>query len=109
MQEIQAFLASQADVWIRRNNTGRYQTEAGHWVQFGLGEGGPDLVGTLALPFFGRTIAQAFGIEVKSAKGRLRDSQRAWHAGAELMGWRVCTARSVAEASAFLDGLRLGK
>lgn len=108
MQEIQAFLASQSDVYIRRNNTGLAVTADGRRLVYGLGRGGPDLIGSVALPFFGRVLAQSIGVEVKSATGRTSADQLAWHAGATLLGWRVCVARSVADVQVFLADVRRG-
>jgi hypothetical protein len=108
LAEVHHYLASQVDVLIRRNNVGFYRSESGHPIAYGLGKGSPDLVGSVALPFFGRTIAQAIGVEVKSATGRVSADQQAWHAGAQLMGWRVAVVRSVADAEQFLASVRRG-
>lgn len=105
---VHKYLASQPDVWIRRNSVGFYKSPAGHAITYGLGKGSPDLVGSVALPFFGRTVAQAIGVEVKSARGAVRAEQAAWHAGAAVCGWRVAVVRSVADAEFFLANVRRG-
>lgn len=74
-------------------------------VTYGLGEGGPDIVGI----YTHRVGALAFGVEVKKPRARLRDGsesqaedrsagQIAWARAAIGRGMPVWTARSVGEA-----------
>jgi len=88
-------------------------------ITYGLGEGGPDIVGIYTHPIG----ALAFGIEVKKPRARLRDGsesqaedrsegQVAWHRAASSRGMPVWTARSVGEAveavRAWAEGLPRG-
>lgn len=53
--------------------------------------------------------AMLCGLEVKTAKGKLSDSQLAWHARAGIHGVRVAVVRGVGEALAVVDAWRSGK
>lgn len=74
-------------------------------VTYGLGLGGPDIVGT----YTHRGRALAFGVEVKRPRARLRDGsesqaedrsddQIAWHRAARARGMPVWTCRCVEDA-----------
>ena len=75
-------------------------------ITYGLGEGGPDIVGV----YTHRVGALAFGLEVKRPRPRLRDGsesqaedrspeQVAWHKAAAARGMPVWTVRGVDEAT----------
>lgn len=104
LRDVHAWLASQPDVYVRRNNTGRLRDERGAYVVFGLGVGGPDLVGSVLMPWG----AQSIGVECKSPRGIVSEQQKAWMSGAERMGWRCCVVRSVDDVKSFLADVRQG-
>lgn len=63
---------------------------ARHRIVYGLGTGSPDLVGVVE--------GRAFGIELKSATGRVRPEQERWHEAARSRGVLVRVVRTVEEA-----------
>ena len=75
-----------------RHNTGKLQDARGRWVSYGLGIGGPDIVGML-LPD-GRFV----GLEIKSEDGRVSPEQHAWHNVARKHGALIAVVRTVKEA-----------
>lgn len=81
-----------------RNNTG-VDVEKG--VRYGLGNGGPDLVGMLPGGL-------AFGIEVKTPSGHIDKDQIAWWKAAYGWGFRGGVARSLAGAWRLLDEAEAG-
>ncbi len=63
-----------------RNSRGRYKTQAGHWIRYGLGNpGGSDLIGwcqvVITREHIGMTIAQFLAIEVKQLGEDATDEQ----------------------------------
>lgn len=66
----------------------------------GAPAGTPDILGVLPG-------GRLFGLEAKTARGRVRPSQSAWHATAERHGVLVAVVRSVSEALAAVDRWRL--
>lgn len=89
-------------VWCWRVNAG--VTVLGHGkarrVIRGAPAGTPDILGVLPG-------GRLFGLEVKTERGRLEDSQRKWHAVAEAFGVRVSVVRSVSQAMAVVTSWRL--
>lgn len=83
-------LTGRALLW--RNNTGRIGR-----VSFGLGRGGADLVGLL------RPSGRFFGLEVKTALGRMTPEQVAWARAVTAAGGFVKCVRSVEEALVALE------
>ena len=90
---IRTALNADGRVRLIRNSTG-FDLEAK--VRYGLGVGGPDLIGVLR-------DGRAFFIEVKRPGQRLRPEQEAWHRAARAWNVRGGTATSVAEAMALLE------
>ncbi len=66
----------------------------------GAPAGTPDIIG--ALPG-----GRMFGLEVKTERGRVEESQKEWHARAEQFGVRVSVVRSVQQAMAIVTRWRL--
>ena len=107
LHAIRERLGKETDLVLWRNAlaTGeRWDEKSGRTAMFrgGLGEGSSDLVGLLAPA--GRLVA----LEVKSAKGRLLESQAQFLSLVRRMGGFACVVRSVAEAVAAIDRARLG-
>lgn len=75
-------------------------------ITYGLGMGGPDLVGLLTLRTPIGAIAIPFGVEVKQEGRYAKKGQRAWHAVAERRGMQVIVARSVDDALLGLASIR---
>lgn len=103
--EILAALNRLPGVRVARNNVGRLQDRNGTWVAYGLGVGSPDIVGiysvewrSYAITAHTMRIAAAFGVEVKSEKGRLRLEQAQWHEAMRRRGLPTFVARSAEEA-----------
>ncbi len=94
-QQVQMALAAIRDVYVTRNTVGRLQDRNGAWWSFGLGDGSPDLIGIYAHP---RGVALAFGVEVKTAKGRVEADQKTWHAVMDRRGLPTFLARTPEEA-----------
>lgn len=67
-------------------------------VQYGLGVGSPDLVGSVG----GRFI----GMELKSPLGRLSEEQARWMEAANARGIHLAVVREVAEAREFIEKIR---
>lgn len=72
-----------------------------HRIHWGLGDGSPDLVGAVAGRFL--------GLELKSVRGVLEETQRRWHAAARARGLAVFKIRSVEELRAALLRARRGE
>lgn len=98
----------------RQNNGAQRATYKGKERLIKMAEPGtPDIL--LVLPrdvlvpvtgverFDASKLGQLCGIEVKSATGKLRKSQVAWHARAKYHGVRVGVARSISEALALVE------
>lgn len=83
-----------------RNNTGALPAigvGGGRFpMRFGLGVGSPDIIGIL------RPNGRLFGLEIKSATGKLSKEQVAWHKAANEAGAYVAVARSVEDAERHL-------
>jgi hypothetical protein len=101
--EILAALNRLPGVRVARNNVGRLQDRNGTWVAYGLGVGSPDIVGIYTTRVTWAREASvmraiAFGVEVKSATGRVREEQAQWHAAMARRGLPTFVARSADEA-----------
>lgn len=110
-------------VWCWRNNSSLIvlpaQAKSSRRVIKGGEAGSPDIFLVLPrdvlLPATGierfdvSFIGSLCGIEAKTATGKLRASQLAWHAKAERHGVRVGVARSVSEALALVEMWKGGK
>jgi hypothetical protein len=99
----------QADVRVRRNNSGKLQDRNGRWVQFGQGVGSPDLMGALSVGGASRVVAQCFHLEVKRPGETPSADQLAWHVEARGRGEFVAVVHSVAEALAACARARAGE
>lgn len=86
MFEIRHALVSTSRVMLWRSNTGFDRERK---VHYGLGLGGPDLVGLLVGS--GRFV----GFEIKTPTGSLSSNQRAWHAAVRANGGFVAVVRCV--------------
>jgi hypothetical protein len=90
-----------AQVVLFRNQTGRYQTDAGAWVTYGVGgPGAADLLGWATVD--GRALFVA--IEVKVPGQKPRASQAHWLSVVQAAGGIAGCATSVDEALAILHG-----
>jgi len=89
-QEIRVAL-SKAGHTVFRANVGKVQLKDGRWFDTGLPVGFSDLFGVT-------NTGQAFFIEVKNAKGRLKDKQRVFLEVMKKNGALTGVARSVQEA-----------
>ena len=78
-------LTRQCLLW--RLNTGGYGR-----LRWGLGLGGPDLIGIL------RPTGRGFALEVKTQTGKMSPAQHAWHRAWTSAGGYVACVRSVEEA-----------
>lgn len=101
--EILRALNALPNVRAARNNVGRLQDRNGTWVAYGLGVGSPDIVGiyTTRVSWAREhdvVRAIAFGVEVKSATGRVREEQAQWHEAMRRRGLPTFVARSAEEA-----------
>lgn len=82
----------------------RFRTKAGHVHYSKVTEGWPDIVAVLPLGGWADGAVGAFwGIEVKSATGKLREAQTAMHDKLRKAGALVLVARSVQDVIDFLD------
>ncbi len=85
-------------VQLWRNNTGGVKKDQ-HFISFGLGTGGPDLVGIL------RPSGRFLGFEVKD--GAIEsDAQKCWREAAVASGAAIFLVHSVEEALAALATLQ---
>lgn len=84
---------------IFRNNVGVAKFPNGSSVRYGLAVGSADLIGwrtvTITPDMVGRQVAVFMSIECKSAKGRVREAQEAWHMAVKKAGGIAIVARSV--------------
>lgn len=76
-------------IWAWRQNSGHVPRKGGRF--FGAPAGSPDIAGVLD--------GRYFGIEVKTPKGKQRETQVEWQAMALRHGVRYGIARSAREAS----------
>ncbi len=100
VKEILVALSAEPDFICWRNNTGKLADVNGRWVTYGLGVGSADIVGVLAP--WGRFVA----LEVKTAKGKLRETQEHWQCAVLRRGGFCETVRSVEEAKNALEDCR---
>jgi len=90
-------LATKLGARLFRNNSGRYRTESGRWVQFGVPpKGGSDLIGWMP---GGRFVA----VEVKVGRDKLSDEQAAFLAAVTKAGGVAGVVRTVEDAEALLS------
>lgn len=82
-------------VWHPANGGRRSKAEAGRFKALGVVAGIPDLVAIAE--------GRVFGLELKTANGRLSDAQREMAARWRAAGGEYAVARSVAEASRILS------
>lgn len=83
----------------------------GALLTFGLGEGTPDVVGSVVCPCptCGTPGARPLGLEFKTPVGRAKDHQRAVHEAWRSQGWLVEIVRSVDAVGDVLDRARRGR
>jgi hypothetical protein len=97
-------LSREPGVLLWRNNTGVARHWSGgreHLVRYGLGVGGADLVGLVDGRFF--------ALEVKTIRGAIRGSQRAWLDLVRRYGGFAAVVRSVEEAVDAVAACRRGE
>lgn len=96
-QEIRLALGLRDDIFMFRINVGKFRPlEGGPRVIQSAPEGTPDLMGVM-------TPGRAFGIEVKTAKGKQRDAQKKWQEAWEKRGGLYILARSLEDVYRGLD------
>ncbi len=93
-----------------RNSRGRYQTKAGHWIRYGLGNpGGSDLIGwhqmTIKPEHIGMTIARFTALEVKQVGEDATEEQQTFGDMVIDAGGLFCTVHSPEEAEMFFWGV----
>jgi len=100
-QQIRLALGMRDDIMMFRINVGKFRPIDGaqQRVIQSAPEGTPDLLGVIKRG----DIGQAFGIEVKTIKGRQRDAQRAFQDAWEKRGGIYILARSVDDVYRGLD------
>jgi len=82
-----------------RNNTGAARFGR-HYVKYGAGAGGPDILAVLPRHADGDEVhppGRLLGVECKTGGGALEPAQRAWHANATSAGVVVFVVRSIDE------------
>lgn len=112
-QEIRLALGLRDDIFMFRINVGKFRPlEGGPRVIQSAPEGTPDLMGVIHRRIFGQVgdhfavdewVGQAFGIEVKTAKGKQRDAQKRWQDAWEKRGGIYILARSLDDVYRGLD------
>jgi hypothetical protein len=104
-QQIRLALGQRDDIMLFRINVGKFRPIDGDQrrVIQSAPEGTPDLLGVIERHIDGRYIGQAFGIEVKSLKGRQRDVQIAFQRAWEKRGAIYILARSLEDVYRGLD------
>jgi hypothetical protein len=93
LHEVRAALVGTGRVLLWRSNTG---VDLARGVRYGLGVGGPDLVGCI------RPTGRMLGVEVKAPEGRLSRDQKCWRDAFVAAGGAYILARS---AEAALEAL----
>src|SRR5690348_7072137 len=93
MFEVRKALVGTGRVMLWRSNTGFDRERK---VKYGLGLGGPDLIGVL------KPSGRLAGFEVKTPTGRLSPEQKCWHDAVRAAGGFVAVVRSGDEALAAL-------
>lgn len=83
-------------VWAWRTNSGGVMVQGS--LYRGAPAGTPDILGVID--------GRLFGLEAKTAKGRVSETQRVWHSRAEREGVRVGVFRTVGEALAMVEEWR---
>jgi hypothetical protein len=97
-QNIRLALGMRDDIFMFRINVGKFRPlEGGARVIQSAPEGTPDLMGVLG------PNGKAFGIEVKTAKGRQREAQKRWQDAWEKRGGIYILARSLEDVYRGLD------
>ncbi len=70
------------NIRLYRNNVGKYKTQNGNWVDFGLKKGSSDLIGWIQVEItpemIGQTVAVFASAEVKTATGKPSKEQTNW-------------------------------
>lgn len=112
-QEIRLALGQRDDIMLFRINVGKFRPlEGGPRVIQSAPEGTPDLLGVIHRRIFGQVgdhfavdewVGQAFGIEVKTEKGKQRTAQVAWQNAWEKRGGIYILARSLDDVYRGLD------
>lgn len=112
-QEIRLALGQRDDIMLFRVNVGKFRPlEGGPRVIQSAPEGTPDLLGVIHRRIFGQVgdhfavdewVGQAFGIEVKTEKGKQRTAQVAWQNAWEKRGGIYILARSLEDVYRGLD------
>jgi hypothetical protein len=100
-QQIRLALGMRDDIMMFRINVGKFRPidgAQGRVIQ-SAPEGTPDLLGVIKRG----EIGQAFGIEVKSIRGKQRDAQRAFQGAWEKRGGIYILARSLDDVYLGLD------
>lgn len=96
-QEIRLALGQRDDIMLFRINVGKFRPlEGGPRVIQSAPEGTPDLLGVISP-------GRAFGIEVKTEKGKQRTAQVAWQNAWEKRGGIYILARSLEDVYRGLD------
>lgn len=97
---------SSPNVRMFRNNVGAYKNDDGRLVEYGLGKGSSDLVGfvvrEITPDMVGKSVAVFTAIEIKTAKGRLSDTQQAFINMVRNKGGLAGVARSIEDAKEML-------
>lgn len=94
MFEVRRALAATGHILLWRSNTGFDRERK---VKYGLGLGGPDLIGVL------KPTGRLCGFEVKTPTGRLMADQKLWHDVVRGAGGFVAVVRSADDALAALE------
>lgn len=95
---LKALAARRVFCW--RNNSGVTVLGVGKSKRVirGAPAGSPDILGVIP-----GSDGSLFGLELKTATGRVTDTQRDWHERAKAQGVRVAVARGVSEALQIVD------
>lgn len=83
-------------VWAWRANSGTLMIQGRMFK--GAPAGTPDILGVIN--------GKLFGLEAKTTKGKVSETQRVWHSRAEREGVRVGVFRTVGEALGFVETWR---
>jgi len=102
MNKIQIAL-SNLGAKIFRNQVGKYKLRDGNWITYGLGKGSSDLIGWTVVQIHpsmvGRRVAVFTAVEVKTPKGKVKQSQENFIRVVRVNGGIGFVARSVEEAT----------
>jgi hypothetical protein len=109
-REIEAEIGAEPDLLLMKNSNGvaKYFDDNGKQfvVPYGLGNGSPDLVGSLRVVVAGVVVGIWFCLEVKADGGELEPDQEKCHATWREFGAIIETVRSASEARAALERAR---